>query len=101
MDGDTVTVSVRNTGDRDGREVVQLYASRPDSTVERVPRWLIGSAAVDAAPGEVAKALITLGDHNSGTGTAPHTWMIEPGTYQLRAGRSVVDLPLTGEISRG
>jgi beta-glucosidase len=102
VDGDTVTVSVRNTGDRDGREVVQLYASRPDSTVERVPRWLIGSAAVDAAPGEVAKALITLGDHNfRHWDSSTHRWMIEPGTYQLRAGRSVVDLPLTGEISRG
>ncbi len=102
VDGDTVTVSVRNTGDRDGREVVQLYASRSESTVERVPRWLIGSAAVDAAPGEVANALITVGEHNfRHWDGSTHRWMIEPGTYRLHAGRSVVDLPLTGEISRG
>ena len=52
VDGDTVTVSVRNTGDRPGREVVQVYASRPDSAVERAPRWLVGSAVVEAAAGE-------------------------------------------------
>ena len=35
-DGDAVvTVRVRNTGTRPGREVVQVYASRPDSAVER------------------------------------------------------------------
>jgi beta-glucosidase len=102
VDGDTVTVSVRNTGDRSGREVVQLYASRPDSTVERAPRWLVGSAVVDAAAGEVANAVITLGDHNfRHWDSSTHTWTIEPGTYRLHAGRSVVDLPLTDEISRG
>ena len=102
VDGDTVTVSVRNTGDRGGREVVQLYASRPDSTVERPPRWLLGSAVVDAAAGELANAVITLGDHNfRHWDSSTHMWMIEPGSYQLHAGRSVVDLPVTDEISRG
>jgi len=102
VDGDTVTVSVRNTGNRPGREVIQLYASRPDSAVERAPRWLVGSAVVDAAAGEVANAAITLADHNfRHWDSSAHTWTIEPGTYQLQAGHSVVDLPLTSEISRG
>jgi beta-glucosidase len=102
VDGDIVTVSVRNTGDRPGREVVQLYASRPDSAVERAPRWLVGSAVVDAAAGEVANAAITLAAHNfRHWDSSADAWMVEPGTYQLQAGRSVVDLPLVGEISRG
>jgi beta-glucosidase len=102
VDGDTVTVSVRNTGDRGGREVVQLYASQPNSTVERAPRWLVGSAVVDAAAGDVANAVITLDDHNfRHWDSSRHTWTIEPGSYQLQAGHSVVDLPLTDEISRG
>src|SRR5580700_277764 len=37
---------------RRGREVVQVYASRPDSAVERPAKWLAGFAAVDADPGE-------------------------------------------------
>jgi beta-glucosidase len=102
VDGDTVTVSVRNTGNRPGREVVQLYASRPDSAVERAPSWLVGSAVVDAAAGEVASAAITLGDHNfRHWDSSVHAWTIEHGTYQLHAGHSVVDLPLAGQISRG
>jgi beta-glucosidase len=102
VDGDSVTVSVRNTGDRPGREVVQVYASRPDSEVDRAPRWLVGSAVVDAPAGEVANAVITVGDDNfRHWDSSAHAWMVEPGTYQLHAGRSVVDLPLAGEISRG
>jgi beta-glucosidase len=102
IDGDTVTVSVRNAGDRSGREVVQLYASRPDSAVERAPRWLVGSAIVEAAAGERADAAITLADHNfRHWDSSAHAWTIEPGMYQLQAGRSVVDLPLSSEISRG
>jgi beta-glucosidase len=102
VDGDTVTVTVRNTGNRPGREVVQVYASRPDSSLERAPRWLVGSAVVDAAAGEVANAAITLASHNfRHWDSSAHAWRIEPGTYQLQAGRSVVDLPLAGEITRG
>ena len=101
VDGNTVTVRIRNTGNRPGREVVQLYASRADSAVERAPRWLAGSAVVDAAAGEVANAVITVGHHNfRHWDSSDHGWMVEPGTYQLHAGRSVVDLPLTGEILR-
>jgi beta-glucosidase len=102
VNGDTVTVSVRNTGNRPGREVVQLYASRPDSVVERAPRWLVGSAVVEAATGETAEAAITVADRNfRHWDSSAHAWTVEPGTYQLHAGRSVVDLSLTGEISRG
>ena len=99
--GDTVTVTVRNTGDRAGREVVQVYASRPDSAVERAPRWLVGCAAVEAAAGEVVSASIDVGDHNfRHWDSSAHTWITESGTYQLYSGRSVTDLPLSGEISR-
>jgi beta-glucosidase len=102
VDRNTVTVSVRNTGNRPGREVVQVYASRPDSAVERAPRWLVGSAVVDAAAGEVANAAITVAGHNFRHWDASvHAWMVEPGTYQLQAGRSVGDLPLAAEIYRG
>jgi beta-glucosidase len=102
VNGDTVTVSVRNTGNRPGREVVQLYASRPHSAVERAPRWLVGSAVVEAATEETAEAAITVADRNfRHWDSSAHAWTVEPGTYQLHAGRSVVDLSLTGEISRG
>ena len=45
-----VVVGVRNSGGRRSREVVQLYASRPDSAIERPALWLIGFAAVTPTP---------------------------------------------------
>jgi len=101
VDGDNIGVTVRNSGSRPGREVVQLYASRPDSAVERPPRWLVGSAAVEAAAGETVNVVITVGDHNfRHWDSSAHAWMTEPGTYQLHAGRSVADILLNGVISR-
>ncbi len=101
VDGDSVGVAVRNSGSRPGREVVQLYASRSDTAVERPPRWLVGCAAVEAAAGETVTAVITVGDHNfRHWDSSAHAWMTEPGTYRLHAGRSVADILLSGVISR-
>jgi beta-glucosidase len=101
VDGDTVAVTVRNSGSRPGREVVQMYAGRPDSAVERAPLWLVGCTAVEAAPGERVNAVIALGDNNfRHWDSSAHAWTTEPGTYHLLAGRSVADLPLTAEITR-
>ena len=46
------TVTVTNTGDRAGKQVVQVYAERADSAVERPVRWLVGFAVVRAEAGE-------------------------------------------------
>ena len=91
----TVRVRVRNTGARRGREVVQVYASRPDSAVQRPPRWLVGFAAVEADPGEeralaVAVPLRSLAHWDDQS----HGWMVEPGTFRFSAGRSSRDLRL-------
>ena len=51
-DGYAITVTVTNTGDRAGKQVVQVYAERADSAVERPVRWLVGFAAVRAEAGE-------------------------------------------------
>jgi beta-glucosidase len=48
----TLRVRLKNTATRPGREVVQVYASRPDSAVPRPRRWLVGFAAAAAAAGE-------------------------------------------------
>jgi beta-glucosidase len=92
-----VGVQVRNTGARRGREVVQVYASRPDSAVERPVKWLAGFAAVDADPGETVSAEISVPErvfqHWSDQG-----WTLEPGTFVLSAGPSSASLPLAGRV---
>jgi beta-glucosidase len=100
----TVDVTVRNTGARRAREVVQLYASRAVSAVERPLRWLIGFAVVDANAGEDVTATINVRarafQHWS---PAAGGWTIESGAFQLAAGASSTDLSLfcAIEIFRG
>src|SRR4051812_16567865 len=53
-------VRLRNAGARRGREVVQLYASRADSAVERPARWLAAFASVIADPGEEVAVTLPL-----------------------------------------
>jgi beta-glucosidase len=88
----TVRARVRNVGGLAGREVVQVYASRPDSAVERAPRWLVGSAVIEAAAGEEVEVEVTLGRRALAYWQPGAGWTVEPGTYQLHVGRSVADL---------
>jgi len=96
--GVAVCVEVRNTGSRPGREVVQVYASRPDSAVERPVKWLAGFAAVDADPGETVNVGILIPgrsfQHWSDGG-----WSLEAGTFALSAGSSSASLPLTASVT--
>ncbi|MFE6891706.1 beta-glucosidase [Streptomyces sp. NPDC057694] len=93
-DATTVTVRVRNTGERPGREVVQLYLAPAPSHADtaRPARWLAGFASVTAAPGETAEAVIEIPrrafeiwDETAGA------WAHRAGAYVLTAGRSLTD----------
>ena len=95
--GVAACVQVRNTGSRPGREVVQVYASRPDSAVERPAKWLAGFATADAEPGESVTVGILIPErafqHWDGQG-----WATEPGSFVLAAGPSSASLPLTTRV---
>jgi beta-glucosidase len=98
--GVAVCVTVRNTGSRRGREVVQVYASRPGSAVERPAKWLAGFATVDADPGETVTVGILIPERAFQHWTA-QGWSTEPGTFVLAAGPSSASLPLTATIELG
>ena len=87
-----------NTGTRRGREVVQVYASRPDSAITRPARWLVGFAVVDADPGEEVIVDVPLSPR-----AFQHwddgSWTLEPGTFALAAGSSSASLPLTAGVA--
>ncbi|KAA9107694.1 glycoside hydrolase family 3 protein [Microbacterium rhizomatis] len=91
-DGDGVVVTLTNTGDRAGKQVVQVYAERSRSDVDRPVRWLVGFAVVRAEAGQTVTARITIPErrlaHWSGG------WVVEPGEFTLHAGASVGELPL-------
>lgn len=91
---------LRNAGPRYGYETVQVYASRPDSAIERPVRWLAGFAKTGAAAKTAVTADITISlcclAHWD---TAAATWVIEPGDYQLHVGGSSRDTPLLVTIT--
>ncbi|MFI1030362.1 beta-glucosidase [Streptomyces sp. NPDC020951] len=98
----TAQVRIRNSGARHGKEVVQVYAGRPGSGVERPVRWLAGFAVVEAAAGEEVVATVTVDARAfRHWDTEAGRWAVEPGTYRLEAGPSSTALPLTADITVG
>ncbi|KJL47198.1 Thermostable beta-glucosidase B [Microbacterium hydrocarbonoxydans] len=92
---DTVEVTLANTGEREGKQVVQVYAERADSTVDRPARWLVGFAVVHAEPGRTVTAVVPVPARRLAHWAGE--WVVEPGAYTLRVGSSVADLPLSVE----
>lgn len=97
VSGDTAAVTVRNTGDRPGKYVVQAYLSRAHSAIDRPVRWLAGFTAIIADPGESRRVEIALPQRAFEQWTASG-WAVEPGSFTLHVGGSVLDLPLTAEL---
>ncbi len=91
-----VTVEVENRSPRDGKQVVQVYAERPDSAVDRPVRWLAGFAPVRVPAGQSARVTIDVPTRR--LAYWQQGWRYEPGAYQLRAGTSVADLPLGTKV---
>jgi beta-xylosidase len=96
VDGDaTVGVTVRNTGDRAGTEVVQLYLHDPVAQTTQPVVRLIGYQRVPLEPGEAARVTFTVpADLASFTGLAGRR-IVEPGDVELRFGRSAQDITAT------
>jgi len=95
-----VRVRLRNTGARYGCETIQVYASRPDSAVERPVRWLAGFTKVEAGPGAEVTADIPVPPRRLAYwDTATGSWTVEPGEYRLSIGRSSRDLPVSVTVT--
>jgi len=81
-----LTITVSNTGDRDGAEVVQLYAADPVASVTRPVTQLIGFARVRLHAGESAEVTFTVhSDRLSFTGRTMER-IVEPGEVTFRVG---------------
>ncbi|MDT0277258.1 glycoside hydrolase family 3 protein [Blastococcus goldschmidtiae] len=92
----TVTVTVANRGERAGKQVVQVYAERPESAVDRPVRWLVGSAPVRVPAGETARVEVAVPTRLLAYWA--DGWQYEPGDHRLRVGTSAVELPLEATL---
>ncbi|MFJ9138754.1 glycoside hydrolase family 3 protein [Streptomyces sp. NPDC102256] len=92
VEGTTVTVRVRNSGERVGREVVQVYLAPTEPDAERPARALAGFAVVEAAPGASVEAVVELPRRAFELwDTAAGGWAFVKGSYEIQAGRSLMD----------
>ncbi len=92
--------TVRNTGGRDGTEVVQVYVEPPKSSVPRPPRELKGFAKVNLRVGESTRVRIALRpsalafyDERSGK------WRADAGQYRILVGASSRDIRLQAHLN--
>jgi beta-glucosidase len=92
---DRVEVTQANTGARAGKQVVQVYAERTESSVDRPTRWLVGFAVVHAEPGRTVTAVVPVPARRLAHWAGE--WVVEPGAYTLRVGSSVAELPQSVE----
>ena len=95
----SVTVRVRNTGDRAGREVVQVYVAYPDEIGEP-PLQLRGLAKVELEPGSSREIEITLNARAFAYwDTEAADWRTAPGNYRVLVGTSSEDVPFTAKVT--
>lgn len=95
-----VTVSVTNTGQVNGAEVVQLYISDVEASVDRPHKELKGFAKVELAPGETKQVTITLtGRDFSFWNPQTRSWFAEPGAFILHIGASSADIRLSQQVT--
>jgi beta-xylosidase len=95
----TVTVRVRNTGERPGAEVVQLYLRDVVGQVTRPVRQLTGFARVPLEPGEAKDVrFLVHTDRTSFTGR-DYRRIVEPGDIEILVGTSATELPCRGTVT--
>ncbi|MEU5920839.1 glycoside hydrolase family 3 C-terminal domain-containing protein [Streptomyces sp. NPDC047141] len=98
-DPDTAAVRLTNTGDRPGRETVQIYLAPVDDTVERPARWLAGFVNVEAAPGETVEAVVALPRRAFEIwDEEKHDWTLVGGAYEVVGAHSLADARLTATL---
>lgn len=88
-----ISVTVENSGDLEGREVVQLYTRKIDSKIPRADKELKAFRKILLEPGEIEEVEITLEtDGLAYYNVSDSSWTIESGEYELLVGSSSRDI---------
>jgi beta-glucosidase len=85
----TASIDVKNTGAREGDEVVQLYVHQQTSSVKRPAKELRGFRRLALKPGEIAKVTFDLpAEKLAFYDVKTHAFVVEPGVYDIMIGSS-------------
>ncbi len=96
----SVELKIKNTGNRGGAEIVQLYVGKPVSGVFCPIKELKDFAKIYLEPGEEKELVFNLNDRAFSYYDAKRReWVIQEGRYSIRAGASSRDIRLEGGIA--
>lgn len=94
-----VRFTVKNTGDRTGVEIPQVYVGTVSETVFRPIRELKGFARVELEAGEEKEVVIPLDDKAFRFfDIRTNTWEVERGTYRIMVARNARDIELKADV---
>jgi beta-glucosidase len=97
-----VSFEVKNTGQREGAEVAQVYVGDTHSKVPRPPKELKGFSKVTLRPGESRRVSVRLdGRAFSYYDVAAKGWRLDPGDFDILVGRSSEQIELRGKVQVG
>jgi beta-glucosidase len=96
-----LTLMTRNLGERQGRDVQQIYVRPLTGDPDRPVRTLAAFAGITAGPGETAQARVTVPARAFGRwDEAAGGWVYPPGEYLVEVGWSSRDLPVSLPVTR-
>ncbi len=92
-----VTVPVRNVGKVSGKEVVQVYVTAPEGTLEKPRKELKAFGKTrELRPGETETLRLTLSRRDLASyDESQSAWVVDPGTYQFHIAASSADVRAT------
>ncbi|WP_141502377.1 beta-glucosidase [Paenibacillus luteus] len=94
-----VTVTIKNTGERRGQEIVQLYVKDEESSMIRPEKELKGFAKVTLEPGEEQTICFSLNKRSFASyNPSLGDWEAETGDYRILVGKSSRDIQLEASV---
>ncbi len=94
-----VSCEIRNTGERAGAEIVQLYIRDKISSVVRPVKELKGFEKIEIEPGETKMVSFEIGYDELKMMDKYLDWVVEPGEFEIMIGSSSEDIRLKGTFS--
>ena len=94
-----VELTLENTGDMDGSEVVQIYVGDPVSVVRKPPKELKSFEKVFLKAGEQKRLCLQIPvEELAYYNMSLHDWVVEKGVYEVYVGASSRDIRLQGSF---
>lgn len=95
----TVSVDVKNTGERAGEETVQLYVHERFAPVSTPVKQLRGFERVSLKPGETKTVTLKLTPEDLQLLDIDMHWRVVPGEFEIMIGKSSADIAAQGALT--